>query len=98
MADADSDGASNRDEFLAGTSPTNPWSRLFIHQVQRGSGGLSLFLSTVDGKTYVAESTDTLPATNWIVVGGVAGTGAEQVITDTNAPPRQRFYRIKLTP
>ena len=52
----------------------------------------------MNGKGYVAESTDALPGTNRIAVGSVAGTGAEQVITDTNAPPGQRFYRIRLNP
>ena len=96
--DADRDGASNRDEFIAGTSPTNPWSRLWVREVRRDPGGLSLSFPTVNGKGYVGEAADAVPATNWVSVGAVAGTGAEQVITDTNALPGQRFYRIKLTP
>jgi YVTN family beta-propeller protein len=96
--DTDGDGASNRDEFLAGTDPTNPWSRLFIHEVKREAGALSFFFHTVKGKSYVGEYTDSLPALNWQSLGSVAGDGTEQVITDTNPPPSQRFYRIRIMP
>jgi YVTN family beta-propeller protein len=96
--DLDGDGASNRDEFLAGTDPTNPWSRLAIHEVRHEGNALSLFFPTVKGKSYFGEFTDTLPATNWQPLGSVPGGGAEQVITDTNAMPARRFFRITVTP
>ena len=96
--DLDGDGASNRDEFLAGTDPTNPWSRLSIHEVRRDANGLSLFFPTVKGRSYVVEHADSLPATAWQSWGNIAGGGVEQVITETNAMPTQRFFRIRVTP
>ena len=75
-----------------------------IRQLKEGSdispasGGLSIFLSTMNGRTYVAESANELSTTNWQTLCNVVGTGAEQIITDTNAPARQRFYRIRLNP
>ena len=96
--DLDGDGANNRDEFRAGTDPTNPWSRLAINEVRREGSALSLFFPTVKGKSYFAEYTDTLPATSWHPIGSVPGDGTEQVITDTNAMPTQRFFRITVTP
>jgi YVTN family beta-propeller protein len=97
-SDLDGDGASNRDEFLAGTDPTNPWSRLVIHAVRREGTALSLFFPTVKGKSYLGEYTDALPAANWQPLGSVPGGGVEQVITDTNAMPARRFFRIRVTP
>ena len=96
--DLDGDGASNRDEFLAGTDPTNPWSRLSIHEVRRDANGLSLFFPTVKGRSYAVEHTDSLPATAWQSWGNITGDGAEQVITNTNAMPMRRFFRITVTP
>jgi YVTN family beta-propeller protein len=92
--DADSDGAKNSAEFFAGTDPANPWSRLAIHEVRRGDGGLFLFFSTVRDKSYTGEYSETLR--NWQSLGSVAGDGAEQIITDTNRLAGQRFYRIRI--
>lgn len=94
--DLDGDGVSNRDEFLAGTAPTNPWSRLAVHEVRREGNVLSLFFPTVKGRSYAVEHTDFLPATTWRSLGNVTGDGAEQVITDTNTLSTQRFFRIHI--
>jgi YVTN family beta-propeller protein len=96
-ADADSDGASNRDEFRAGTNPRDAFSRLGIHAVRRDANGLSVFFPTSKGKAYAGEYSDSLPALNWLSLGNVSGDGAEQVITDNNTLSMQRFYRIRTT-
>jgi hypothetical protein len=57
-----------------------------------------MFFATVKGKNYAGEYTDLLSVTNWQPLGGVAGDGAERLITDTNALAGQRFYRIRLSP
>jgi YVTN family beta-propeller protein len=93
--DGDNDGASNRDEFPAGTDPTNPWSRLSIHALRREADRLSLYFPTQKGRSYVAEYTGFLPGTNWLSLGAVLGDGTEQVITETNSLANQRFFRIR---
>jgi len=96
--DADGDGVSNRNEFLAGTDPTNPWSRLSIHGVRQKSTGLSLFFPTVKGKRYSGEWAEAFPAANWQSFGSLFGDGTEQAIIHTNASSGQRFYRVRLAP
>ena len=95
-SDADGDGVSNLDEFLAGSDPANPSSRLYIHEIRLETGKLSFFFQTVKGKSYVGEYADSLPTLNWQSIGIVAGDDAEQVVTTTNLPPTQRFYRIRV--
>ena len=65
--------------------------------MSREGNALSLFFPTMKGKSYFGEYTDTLPTTNWQSLGSVSGGGAEQLITDTNAMPTRRFFRIKVT-
>src|SRR5207244_618881 len=98
MDDSDEDGLSNRDEFIAGTNPRDAFSQLAIHEVRRDASGLSLFFSSVNGKTYAVEFSESLPTANWQALGNVVGDGAEQIMTDTNALMRQRFYRIRVRP
>jgi hypothetical protein len=95
-ADADDDGIHNRDEFLAGTDPTSSWSRLSIQEVRHETSKLFLFFPTREGKKYLGEYANSIPSSLWKPLGQVMGDGAEQVLTDTNAPSIQRFYRVRL--
>lgn len=97
-ADPDGDGGNNGDEFIAGTDPTNPRSRLAIHEVRREGNVLSLFFPTVNSKIYAFEYSDSLPATTWQPLGSVRGDGTEQVATVTDTPLQQRFFRIRIDP
>ena len=48
------------------------------------------------GKTYVLEYKDSLNDIEWIDLDTVIGRGAMQSLTNTNAPPSQRFYRVRV--
>jgi hypothetical protein len=54
---------------------------------------------TIVGATYYLEAKG-LPATNltWITLpGSASGNGAQIILTDTNAPATNRFYRVRTT-
>ena len=57
-------------------------------------------MSTVDGKTYRLERSDTLLEGSWTAVqDNIPGTGAEIQVTDTNgATHSKRFYRLVVEP
>jgi len=89
-ADSDGDGASNLQEFLAGTNPTNPSSALRLDMVRNGQG-VWLNWNTEPGFVYqVQVSTN---ATVWQNVGRARfapGTIDEMQVTG----PDLRLYRI----
>jgi sugar lactone lactonase YvrE len=90
--DPDGDGASNWQEYVAGTNPQDPASVLQITP----AANFSIQWPSVPGKTYALESSTSLFSTNWIVLTtNLSGTGQTMQIQDTNLPsPPARFYRV----
>lgn len=97
--DADADGASNFNEFLAGTDPLNPESVFKItHVAVTNVTNVRLTCLTVTNRTYQLQRRDVLdlPAT-WSAVGPPS-TGINGALnwTDTGAATNvTRFYRVQ---
>ena len=100
--DLDGDGASNLNEFLAGTKPNDAASVFRITALQPAGGDLRVTWTTVGGKGYVVQTngdvsqgfTDSSPL--------IPAPGAGESVTNfadpsstTNGP---RYYRVRLRP
>jgi len=95
-ADPDGDGFSNLQEYLAGTDPTNSASAMRITSVTRAGTLNTITWSSVNGKTYHLQSTDTLPGTFTDVAGpDITASGSSTSTNDTTGVPA-RFYRVRL--
>ena len=95
-ADADGDGLTNLQEYQAGTSPTDAGNALRILAVQRTGNNLAITFSTATGKQYFIEQRTNLTTGGWSALPGtVAGSGAPQSVTATNAIG---CYRVRLAP
>ena len=96
-ADSDSDGTTNGDEYLAGTDPNDPNSRLTV-TIGGGNGSpTSLGFPSVAGRTYTVERRGDLLAGNWETIrDAIAGTGDIITIDDPNPLPGGGFYRLKV--
>jgi hypothetical protein len=98
-ADADGDGMSNKQEYLAGTSPTNSADKLVITTYLTTPGGTQTTVTWNSKLTrfYSIEKTLDLTTPVWLDSGlGVivpTGTVTTRTFTDTNAP--MRFYRVE---
>jgi len=100
-ADADGDGFTNLEEYLIGTQPNNPSSKLAIGQIAVLPNGANkdyqISFATGYGVTYRVEFSDSLAAGGWLPLGSdLSGTGSPATATDAAAVSLhpQRFYRL----
>ncbi len=98
-ADADGDGLSNKEEYLAGTNPTNSLSKLEIIASTFASGGTngSLTWSSVPTRGYFIEKALDLSAPVWTDsgLGEIFPTGSTTTRAFTDTSALMRFYRVE---
>lgn len=94
--DADNDGFNNAEEFVAFTSPIDPYDYPHIHTLVAEPLPL-LTIPSVSGRLYNLEwKADPATTDDWItIIGNQPGNGSPLPFTDTNAPPHGA-YRVRI--
>jgi hypothetical protein len=95
--DADHDGQSNLEEYLAGTDPSDPQSYLKIERIE-ATGSATLWFNAASNKTYTVEYTDALGSAGWSKLADVVArsTNRTESVFDP-ASVAHRSYRL-ITP
>jgi hypothetical protein len=102
LTDADGDGVPNWMEYLAGTDPTDPNSRLQLigptAQVGKTQSGKALHWLTAPGKAYEVQWSSNLSSGLWSTLATVSGDGTMASCSDTNITATARYYRLHVLP
>jgi Tol biopolymer transport system component len=98
--DADGDGLSNLQEYLAGTAPTNFNSVLVLQvsPVTVASNTVSLTWPAVPGKSYQVQYKNDLNASNWTNYSGSISLISRQGVIAVPASQATRFFRAVCVP
>jgi sugar lactone lactonase YvrE len=96
--DTDGDGLTARQEYLADSDPTNAASTFAITSISNALPP-SVFFNSSTGRLYTLLSTTNLVSGSWSAVSGAGprlGVGDTDVFRDTNRPPANSFYKLKV--
>jgi hypothetical protein len=97
--DADGDGMSNKEEYIAGTNPTNSASNLKITDFNNSPGGTtaSLTWSSVLTRYYSIQETTDLDFPVWTTnnVGVIVPIGSSTTRAFSDSAATNRFYRVQ---
>jgi Tol biopolymer transport system component len=97
LDDADGDGMPNRDEYYAGTNPTDPTSVFQIWAAVPVNNTTTLTWPAVAGKTYEVQYKINLTDSVWLTApGSVWVTGGQGYYIAPTAQPHS-FYRVLVT-
>jgi len=93
--DPDGDGATNLQEYVAGTDHLNASSHLKLDGIV-ASGNVTLSFQAVAGRTYSVLYTFSLTNPIWTKLADVPAQVAAQIVNviDPQAPENTRFYRL----
>jgi sugar lactone lactonase YvrE len=92
-ADPDGDGASNWEEYVAGTNPLDATSVFKFQPATPVSGGaFTLQWPSVVNKSYSLQSSPSMSA-GWTTITNLIGNGQTLQWTDTNSASGAKFYR-----
>jgi hypothetical protein len=94
--DPDNDGASNLQEYLAGTDPQASQSRLKMEATISGPGSVFLQFAAASNRTYSVLYKNALDAPAWSKLDDMPahGTNRVVVIEDFSDVAATRFYRV----
>ncbi len=97
--DADGDGFTNLQKFMAGTDPTNPATAFRIISITQQPEGTNVIVWTsVTGKNYQVYAT-TDPASTYTPLGStVPSAGTNTTYADTNVTGAAKYYKVKVVP
>lgn len=99
LADKDSDGAMAWQEYTADTNPTNATSCLRVLRLEIGPPLTVHFGPSSSNRVYSLWQVNSVADGHWTNVPGQLkrpGLGRSDFMTDTNAPSRERFYRLSV--
>ncbi|MBI1841918.1 MAG: lamin tail domain-containing protein [Verrucomicrobia bacterium] len=98
--DYDHDGMTNLQEFLAGTDPKAPESRLKLDGVTIDLAGYHISFVAVAGRSYSIVYSDALNQQDWKNLADIPAEQTTRVvqIADPNPATTARFYRLVLRP
>ncbi len=97
--DADGDGATNLQEYLAGTNPSDANSRLHLNAPSvttvNSVRGVNLSWLTAPGKSYLVQSSASLTGP-WTTVSTASGDGNVAQVRVSGGAASSQFYRLQL--
>jgi hypothetical protein len=94
--DFDSDGVINRDEYVAGTDPTDAKSYLKLEPlILLGQTNVVLEFNAISNRSYTLQARDSFPGGGWSNYFNVLPEVTNRVIRITNSVAASRsFYRL----
>jgi hypothetical protein len=93
--DVDIDGFTNHQEYLAGTNPLDPESRLRVESVTTLGNAVAFQFIAASNRTFTVQFKDALDAPLWSLLTNISAAPQTRIININVAPTNSaRFYRL----